>query len=318
MGALPGYGLLIACCLPGAGWLALHSWRVVAVPVIVFALAAAPQAALVASGLLAKDAFLTYRQGSSGLLGVSPGVALLATLPIGAVWAFNLAVQRRSRDTVVLASLAGVAFAGIMLTFNNAWGFTQEPYRLWIDSVTVAALLLAPVTAWSIARVRAAEASGRPLLVTVCAVAAVVLVAASLLDFGAYRTFIKDSGVISFDTDRFRAMADLTASTDGMVANGPCIDVQQMKIAIRKPVPYYNLGIAWPEDKAAIDTVVTASQQGVFSPDAMRAAHVKYLVTDSSCQTQWPVDKTMGIVKVDSRAYADENGSGTLTLWLIA
>jgi hypothetical protein len=91
-----------------------------------------------------------------------------------------------------------------------------------------------------------------------------------------------------------------------------------MKIATRKPVAYYNLGIAWPQDKAAIDAVLTASQRGVFDPDAMRAAHVKYLVTDSSCQTQWPVDKSMGIVKVYTRNYADENGSGTLSLWFIA
>jgi len=318
LGALPVYSLLIACTLPGALWLARRALRAVALPILFFVLAAAPQALIVAGGILSKDEFLTYRQGSSGALGVSIWSAALASLPIAAIWLANLAVQRRHRNDAVLASLLALAFAGVMLTFNGAWGFSQEPYRLWIDSVTVTALVLAPITAWSIARARTDRPEERTSLVRYTALVAVLLFVVALVDFGAYRAFVKESGVIRFDTDRYRALAELTVDVDGLMTNGPCIDAQEMKIVTRKPVTYYNLGIAWPADKPAIDAVMDARRSGDFDPNAMRAAKVKYLVTDTGCSQVWPIDGAMGSVELKSLDYADETGSGTLTLWLLA
>ena len=49
----------------------------------------------------------------------------------------------------------------------------------------------------------------------------------------------------------------------------------------------------------------------------MRAAGIPYLVTDSACATQWPVDGTMGVVETGSANYESEASSGTLTLWRI-
>jgi hypothetical protein len=318
IGALPVYGLLILITLPGAGWLGWREWRSALLPVIVFVVAAAPQAAVVASGILRKDAFLTYRQDASYLLGVPLWAGFLAALPVIAIWLFNATVQRRHRHDGVLAALIAMAFSGTMLTFNGAWGFGQEPYRMMIDSLTISLLLLAPITAWSVARLTDEPRTSVPALVRVTAVVAVVLVGASFLDVGAYRTYVLNSGVIRFDDARYQAMAALTADVDGLLANGPCIDPQEMKIATRLPVPYYNTGIAWPENKAQIDGVLDASTKGVFDPDAMRAAGVGYLMTDSSCATQWPVDGAMGIVKVGTKDYSDDASSGTLTLWRIA
>jgi hypothetical protein len=102
------------------------------------------------------------------------------------------------------------------------------------------------------------------------------------------------------------------------MTTGPCLDPQETKIVTRKQIAFYNLGIAWPENKAAIDAVVDAQRNGVFAPDAMRAADVRYLVTDSACATQWPVDAAMGLVTIGTRDYADEMGAGTLTLWRVA
>ena len=149
------------------------------------------------------------------------------------------------------------------------------------------------------------------------AVAAVVLFALSLLDFGAFRVFVSNSGVIRFDTARYDALRELTTDVDGLMTTGPCLDPQETKIVTRKPIAFYNLGIAWPENKAAIDVVLDAQRNGVFNPDAMRAADVRYLVTDSACATQWPVDAAMGLVNVGARDYSDEMGSGTLTLWRV-
>ncbi len=317
VGALPVYGLLILCTLPGVVSIARPNIRVLLLPAVVFVITAAPQAIIVASGILRKDAFLTYRQDVSSALGVPVWIALLASLPIIALWAANVAVQRRHRNDFVLGALLGLAFACVMLTFNGAWGFGQEPYRFWIESVTVSALVLAPVTAWSFAQRRAAPAGERSTLVTATAVAAVVLFALSLLDFGAFRVFVSNSGVIRFDTARYDALRELTTNVDALMTTGPCLDPQEAKIVTRKRIAFYNLGIAWPENKAAIDVVLDAQRNGVFNPDAMRAADVRYLVTDSACATQWPVDAAMGLINIGTRDYADEMGSGTLTLWRV-
>jgi hypothetical protein len=105
VGALPVYALFIACTLPGVGWLVVKHLKALALPALIFVLAALPQALVVIGGILAKDPFLTYRQDQSADLGVPLFAGFLATLPIAGVWAFNLAVQRNSRNTVVLAAL---------------------------------------------------------------------------------------------------------------------------------------------------------------------------------------------------------------------
>lgn len=318
VGALAVYGLFLACSLPGIIWLARRHLRLLGLPAVLFVLAAVPQALIVGGGILAEDDFLTYRQGSSGDLGVPVIAGLIATLPIGSVWLFNVLVARRSGSIAVLSALTGIAFSGLMLTFNGAWGFAQEPYRLWIDSVAVSALLLAPLTAWSISRARVSTPVRSSTAVRVVAVAAAMLVGLSLIDFGAFRAFVGQSGVIRFDSARYAAMRTVTAPTGGLIAYGPCVDPQELKIATGKPVAFYNLGIAWPDDKAAIDAVMDAWRAGAFNPDALRAAKVRFLVTDTACGAPWPVEGTMGVVKETSLDYADANGSGTITLWRIA
>lgn len=314
-GGLQVYGLLLLCTVPGIAWLARRGWRGMAIPALVFVLAALPQVAWVASGIASKDPFLTYRQVQSADLGVPVWAALLASLPVLSVWLFNLAVQRRSRNDVVLAALGGLAFAGTMLTFNNAWGFGQEPYRLWIDSVTISALLLAPITAWSISRMQDEPATRR--FSAPFAVAATVIVALSLLDFGSFRSYVRDSGVIAFDGARYQAMATATASVDGLLSAGPCLDPKEVKIATRKPIAFYNLGLAWPANKDQIDVVLSNTGSGVLDVEAMRRAGIGYVMTDSACGTQWPMDTTMGVLSVGRSDYADAAGAGTITVWRI-
>lgn len=320
VGALPVYSLFIAATLPGSLWLVRRQWRALALPAIVFALAAAPQAAIVAAGISREDPFLTYRQDVSTLLGIPVWAALLLALPVIGIWLVNLLVQRDHRNDVVLAVLIGAAFSGTMLSFNDAWGFTQEPYRLWINSVIVTLMLLAPVSAWSIAAhrsARSADRTGSRARLSIVVAVAVILVALSFLDIGSYRTYVSESGVIRFDTARTAAMTSLTGPTTGLISGGPCIDQQELKIATRKPVAYYNLGLAWPENRGAIDAVVANQRDGVFDIEALRAARVRYLITDSSCGTQWPVDQAMGVIEEARQDYADEVGSGTLVLWRI-
>ena len=226
VGALPTYALFLACTLPGIAWIAWRHLRVIVVPALLFVAAAAPQAAIVASGVLAKDEFLTYRQDASALLGVPLWAAVLASLPVIAIWLFNVAVVRTTANTVVAAALGGLAFSGVMLTFNGVWGFGQEPYRMWIDSITVSLLLLAPLTAWSIARLLRQPTAERSRLAPVAAGLAIAVVGLSLLDVGLFRTYIRESGVISFDSARNVALGTVTADVDGLMTGGPCVDPQ--------------------------------------------------------------------------------------------
>ena len=318
VGALPVYVLFIGCTLPGILSLAKQHWRTLGVPAIAFVLCALPQAAIVVGGVLRDDDFLNYRQVQSAALGVPVAAAIVATVPLAAVWAFSLVVQRTARNDAVVAALGGMAFAGAMLTFNDAWGFGQEPYRMWINSVTVCALMLAPLTAWSVARWREAPAGFRSPAPGLVGLAAVGLVGLSFIDFGAFRLDVEKSGVIRFDSSRDRALTKLTADAVGLLAPGPCIDAQTLKIVTRKPVAFYNPGLAWPENKGLLDSVIDSTRNGVFAPDAMRAANVQYLVTDNACAIQWPVDQAMGFAQVDSWEYSDEGTAGTITLWRIA
>lgn len=311
--ALAVYALFVACSIPGIVWLARDAWRLLLAPALLFVLAAAPQAALVLSGMLADDAFLSYRQDQSSDLGVPVWAGLLASLPVIAWWAFVAVTQRARPNDVIVAALGGMAFSGTMLSFNLAWGFGQEPYRLWIDSVAVSALFLVPLTAAGVAALRG-TVRGRPLAIGSACVA-VALLAVALVDFGSFRTYVAGSGVIRFDTARTTALADVTADADGLIALGPCLSPQEVKVATRKPIAFYNLGLAWPDNKEAIDTVLSNTQAGVLDADAMRAAGVRYVLVDSTCATQWPLDRTMGTLEVDARDYSDEMGAGTITLW---
>lgn len=314
VGALPVYGLFLAGTLPGVLWLSRRHARVLVLPAVLFVTAALPQALTVISGVLADDAFLSYRQDASALLGVPLWAAVLAALPVLAIGTFTLVVALRARAVPVLAALAGLAYSGAMLTFNGLWGFGQEPYRMFIDSMAASLLLLSVLVAWAIAN---AHAEGWTVAARTSAGLAVALVGLSLLDVGAYRAYVRDSGMIRFDTARADALSALSAQTDGLISSGPCIDPQELKIISRKPVAWYNLGIAWPEDKAGIDGVVDSWRAGVFDADKLRAAGVRYLLTDSSCSTQWPVDSAMGFVETSSLDYADDSGSGTISLWRI-
>lgn len=318
IGALPVFALLIACTLPGALWVARGRLKALILPALAFALLAGPQIGLVASGVLAENEFLTYREDQSGALGVPLMAGVLATLPIGAVWLFTVLAAKQRRNDPVLGLVIGLGFATVMLAANNAWGFGQEPYRMWIGCVAISALMLSATTAWSIAQAQDDPALRSSAWTKSSAAAAVVLVALAAFDFGGFRQFVATTGVIRFDSSRYLALKQLTTDVDGLMTAEPCIDPQHLKIASRKPVAFYNRGIAWPELKSDIDGVLINAQNGVFDPDILRKAGVTYLITDSACPTKWQVEGTMGAIRKGSVGYADPEQSGTLTLWRLS
>ncbi len=318
VGAIPTFGLLILCTVPGL-WLAARTQvRILIIPGLLLLVTAAPQFLLVASGYLGKSEFLSYRESQSDTLTVPIVAGLIAALPFIAVWFYNVVVLRRTYQPAALGLSLSIAFTFLMLSFNNLWGFAQEPYRMWIDSVTLGALLLAPLTALSMAKSQdAARVNGgrKPTIIRLAGVSAIALFAVALMDVGGFRIFANNQGTIAFDTNRYAALEQVAEPVDGLLTAEPCIDPQHLKIVTRKPVAFYNLGIAWPQNKAGIDGVLAAAAAGTFSAEALRNGGVSYLVTDSMCPTQWKVEGTMGVIKIRSIDYSDPSSAGTLTLW---
>jgi len=141
VGHIPAFALLLISLTPGVLSLARRHIRDATVFLIPLVILAAPQVIRTAFGLAEKDPFLAYRQGSTSDLGVPLHNGLIAGLPLLLVVATCLVAFGLSRRTSLSAGLLGSTFAWIVLSLNDVWGFSQEPYRLWIQGFILTALL---------------------------------------------------------------------------------------------------------------------------------------------------------------------------------
>jgi hypothetical protein len=315
IGALPVYVLMLIPTLPGLWYFAQKRLVLVSVGLFFFALGAAPQVFWMISGTLAKDPFLTYRVDQSGDLGVPLWAFVLIGSPILVTWALILWVQIYRRGVAEIALLVGWFIAFMLLSFNNLWGFGQEPYRFWIDSVivftVVATLTLPPGVA---------AALRSNVRMRILAALAVVLIGASVWNVGGFREYVAEQGNIDFDSPRLLALNELVGAEPldpGLVTSESCIDPRTLKVVTGVPVAFYNLGLAWPEKKAEIDALIEATNAGVLDVELMRAAGVSYLVTDTGCPTQWQPEGNLGVAQFSSIQYSTDQGDQRLELWRI-
>jgi len=315
IGALPVYVLMLIPTLPGLWYFAHKRLILLSVGLFFFALGAAPQVLWMISGTLAQDPFLTYRVDQSGDLGVPLWAFVLIGSPILVTWALILWAQIHRRGVGEIALLVGWFIAFILMSFNNFWGFGQEPYRFWIDSVivfTVVATLTLP------SGVGAAIRSN--VRMRILAALAVVLVGASVWNVGGFREYVAEQGNIDFDSPRLVALEELVNANPlipGLITSEPCIDPRTLKVVTGVPVAFYNLGLAWPEKKMEIDALIDATNAGVLDVELMRAAGVSYLVTDTGCPTQWYPGGSLGVKQFSSLEYPTDEGNQRLELWRI-
>ena len=94
--------------------------------------------------------------------------------PVLLVWGAILRVQILRNGTREIALLVGWFMAFVVLSFNDFWGFSQEPYRFWINSVIVF-VFIAALTLPSAELSHYFSTRGAAILSTM----AIVLVAAS-------------------------------------------------------------------------------------------------------------------------------------------
>jgi hypothetical protein len=172
----------------------------------------------------------------------------------------------------------------------------------------------------------------RPTAVARRVVSAVVLVSIGLAALSAvdFVRFSKDDQyhqLIDYGTTRDQAMTAATRPIEdipggsgdatGLLLGDPCIEPMQLKIAAGVPVVNYNLGMAWPEDRASIDQVSVDRTAGVLDLEHLRQANVRWVLTDSACTVNWESAYGDQLERVDSADFALPGVSGTITLWRV-
>lgn len=309
------YGLMLLAAVPGGIVVLRRVPRLVFIGTAGVTVAAAPQIIHVLQGVAANDPFLVYRQVQSGTLNVGLVPFIVATLPI-ALWVLALTIAaRRAHLPLPIASSVGAGLLALtLLSFNNVWGFVQEPYRMWIASLTLVTLLAVPLTAWMLGTGQLVRSS-RTIQYT--SVAALVMVALSWWNIGGFRAFVNDLQPISFDSSRLTALGTLTQNRGGLLTSDPCVDPRHLKIVSRERVAFYSAGLAWPTSREILDPVIENRNQGVLDPAAMRRAGVTHLVTDSTCPSAWDGSVGSNFVLLDETPYTQEDNPGVLRLWLL-
>lgn len=267
----------------------------------IFVLAASPQIIHTILGLLSKDEFLLYRQESSLELGIDPLSALISVIPLGGISLFAFLVARTARNTTFMAFYIAAAIGIVVMSTNDLWGFNQEPYRLWLQFTIVIAVAGSIPLAWSLAQQR----SRTMLAVLVVSVALWVL---SLVDFVGFYRYTADQGVLDFTDSRAQTLAELTPAENGLFLPSRCEDPAVFKAITGAATADYNLGLAWPERRDAIDRILYSS--GTVTISELRDAGVEYVVQDSACTDEWVIDSPE-IDVVSGGGYA--NGVLTVT-----
>ena len=316
IGPLPTFALLLVALLP-ASWSTLRrNPRLTAAALAVFVLAAAPQVVRTLLGLAADDPFLTYRQASTVNLDVPVVAAVMGALPLLLAGAFcATSLWRRGQPTLGALLIALGAGAAIM-SANDRWGFSQEPYRFWLQYAVLAALLLTPVLAWSLStRSDRPRATRRAILSL--AIAAAIIWTLSLRDLPAFWQFARTQGVMSADDDRAQAVRTILGDHDGLVMSSACLDPGMLKLISPGPVAFYNAGLAWPADEPAFKIFQDVPRRASENPVALRAARVQYVLTDSTCATDWTFPADQQVVPLRTQRYLQDGITQTLTLWWV-
>jgi hypothetical protein len=355
VGQLPTlvFGMLPAA--PGLVIAVLRSRGLVAFAAAAAAAAALPQIVYTMSGVVSGDPFLTYRVASNHLLGVVSwqalaGASVVLTALIGVtVTAVIL------RDRLAFTLSATVLAAMPLLALNDVWGANAEPYRFWIEGIllgSIAAVLgIARLSSVAWARpARSADvvttaaaslpgearASRRPRAAAVTLIittaAAGVLWAAALPDWINSLRDGQMQAVWDPYTARENAIAALAreagASADtGLLTTERCIDNRTAKVNSGAPIANYHLGMAWPRERSAIDAIISARDAEMLDPAAMRESDTRWLLTDSSCDSQWDTryaDILEPVASIDYTLAPGETISagaqtdGTIRLWQLA
>jgi len=317
LGALSLYIFMLFATIPGVWIIARRHLRVAWLPVLAFTGLASPQILWTGWGTLSGDEFLTYRTDVSGALGVPIWAWVLGTAPIGLIWLAMFLASRYGTPTSVRAMLVALGVTHVILSYNNLWGFVQEPYRFWINSVALTAFLLPLIAAWTFRGVDIGAHWMPAARATLGIGSALALV--SFWSIGAFRDYVQYSDVLSLETPRYQAVTDVGAQVDALLMPQTCLNPSLVKIGTGAPIAYFSKGIAWPENRQPIEEVMAITAANVFEISIAKNAGVQYVITDSGCDDPWDLASVRGAEPMALREYVDEgaNLAGRITLWRI-
>jgi hypothetical protein len=316
VGQIPAFGLLLIVFAPGVFLLAKSRLRETAFFLLPLVILASPQVLRTALGLAGEDPFLTYRQGSSEDLGVPLQQGLLAGLPVLLVAATCALAFFVAKRPWLAASILGSVFTWITLSLNDVWGFGQEPYRLWIQGLILTALLAFTLLPRAIADGFESHRARAPFLtlITIAGIAVVI----SLLDFPGFWRFANEQGVTSAEDSRSQAISQAATTAGTLVAAGPCIDSKFVKLVSDSRVAFENKGLAWAENRAAIQALIRAQDSDEITASILKEAKVGALLTDSACDVTLKFSPADNIAPDQVFDYETDGGSFTITRWRVA
>jgi hypothetical protein len=316
LGPLPLIGLLLISMAPT---LIPAAWRAkrFAIPALLIAgVAASPQIIRTAIGIVNEDPFLLYREASSTNLGILEP----ATLTASTVWILLFITVGiglwRSHQASLSALTIALGLGFIIMPANDIWGFNQEPYRQWIQFAILSALLLMIPLTYAFSRFKGFAREHKALFLISLTLTATAW-GLGLKDFQGFWDFAKQQGVIDVTDTRAVAIQELTKNTSGIVLGTQCMDPLVFKLIAQTPVPYFNLGLAWPREKPNFDTFLDPGTTQPNNPLTLQNANVQWVVTDSSCATEWQFPIDQRVVKAAEVEYLTTVSPATLTLWRV-
>jgi hypothetical protein len=312
LGHIPIYAFVLIAAAPGALVIAREHVKGAFAFLIPLAVLSSPQLLRTAIGLVTQDDFLTYRQGSTQDLGVPIGGGLIAALPVILLIITCLIGLRGSKRTAMTSLLFAGAASWLVLCTNDRWGFSQEPYRFWLEGFIINGLLAATVFPAAFRAYR--ERTKRGPLFPAAAILTLIVALASLFDVPGWWRFAHDQGVLDTTTSRMMAIAEITEGREGLIAAAPCIDPRALKLVTDAQVAHYNAGLAWPENPDSIKIMLDPARRNVEDPVALRAAGAQFVVADSACADQWVFAPQDRITQINEISYQQEGQQASITL----
>jgi hypothetical protein len=322
IGPLPAFVVGLLPTVPGLLATIGRTRGLALVPMGAALLATLPQIVTTVLASAAGDPFLAYRVASSKDLGVDLPLGPIAGAALIVPLVVILVAGIRARRTIWTAYASGSMLAWAMTSTNDLWRANQEPYRLWIDSFLLIAVTIVPVLL-DVAVRTLRGAADRPagqepprrarLVVGTAAVVIVAVGAASAIDWVRFFSAGRGLGQITFAEPIDRAIAEVTAdATAGTIVVGPCLDPQIVKIDSGRSVAHYNLGMAWPADRDAVDDAREALADGRVDADAVERAGIRWYLALSECADGPDPASVPGLAEVGRSVYDPASGAAAV------
>jgi hypothetical protein len=323
VGPLPLFMLGLLPALPGYFVVCrLTSWRLLWVTLLGVVLAL-PTTVDTLLGLAQKDPFLVYRQtstGNNGTLGI-PISSFLGHGAVAILLVLILVLVPHAKSKLIRSYALGAFLAWSLLSFNDHWGPTQEPYRFWIDEFMLVLITGFPLLA-GVAVGALREARRRPptiaALIGLSLAVWVSIAALSAKDWLVFNDAARAMGVTWWPSPRSAAIASVVSEMppDGIVLSDTCTDLLSLKAITGARVAFYNYGLAWPDHHLQLTKLQADRRHSQLDSAVTRAAGVDYLLSDSHCRM--PANTQGKVQLVGSSTYVDAQGkSATLRLWKI-